>query len=153
MISNLRDSCSVSIQDWQSLINCQSLERCNRQQLPVPVFLLRSRFLVAREAAFSTPSNSCWGLNPGDACRGGKSSLRFFTLGFVVSLFIFGAACGGARTRIMVNENLTVVYSATLPELTTWLAKTGIREDRGRGFRPLGSNRCDLSFFPLLPIR
>jgi len=35
--------------------------------------------------------------------------------------------------------NPTVVHTATHPELTTRLAKSRIREDRGRGFRPLGS--------------
>jgi len=36
-------------------------------------------------------------------------------------------------------KNTTVVHTVTHLVLTTWFAKTGIREVRGRGFRPLGS--------------
>ena len=43
----------------------------------------------------------------------------------------------------------TVVHTATNPELSTRLAKTGIREDRDSGFGPLGSHPVRSSFHEL----
>ena len=63
-----------------------------------------------------------------------------------------GANATGVRDRIKSwdfedpsqNQKMS---TGSLPGLSTRLAKSGIREDRIRGFRPLGSHPCGLWFY------